>query len=120
MKNTSFSPLSSYSIDTNFNYPFYYPYFNSPIPYIPNNIDSTHDSEERLVPFVGGAILGGLAGNALSRPNYAYGYGPYTYNYMTPYYPYYPNGTYYSYGGGYLPSTYNNYYYRNQTPRNLR
>lgn len=113
MKNTSFSSLSSSPIDPNFSYPFSYPYVNSPIPYNPS-IEASHEGEERLIPFVGGAILGGIAGNAFARPNYGYGYAPYGYGYMAPYYPYYPTGTYYSYGGGYLPYTYNNYYYSGQ------
>lgn len=78
----------------------------SPIPYSNPDIEN----EDRLIPFVGGAILGGIAGNAIARP---YGYYPYPiYNYQ-----YYPNSGYYSYGGGYLPNTYNYYY---QIPKNIK
>ena len=107
MKYTSFNHIP--------NMPIYFipnntpvsPLPSSPIPY--NNVDV--DNEEWLIPFVGGALLGGLAWSTIARP---YGYYPYPI-YNT--YPYYPMGNYYSYGGGYLPNTYN---YYSQSPRNMK
>ena len=83
------------------------PLLSSPIPY--NNVNS--DNEERLIPFVGGALLGGIAGNAIARQPYGY----YPYPMYNNYYPYYPNANYYTYGGGYIPNSYNYFY---QAPTN--
>lgn len=64
-------------------------------PYYRNNQRSL------LIPFIGGALLGGLGGYALSRPNPVYYYPtyyPYQY-YQYPYstYSYPQNGNYYPY-----------------------
>lgn len=96
-------PLPIYTVSS--------PLSSSPIPY--NNVND-ENNEERLIPFVGGALLGGLAGSTIGRQ--PYGYYPYP-MYYNNYYPYYPNGNYYTYGGGYLPNTYNYYY---TTPRTTK
>jgi len=112
MKYASNNFIPIMPIDPNFSYPYANPSCPSPIPYPVNN--ETSNNEERLIPFVGGALLGGIAGNALARPNYyGYGYVPYT-----PYYPYYPYGNYYTYGGGSIPNNNYNYYYN--IPRTTR
>ena len=100
--------------DPNANYILQNQYSSTPIPYIPN-IDQNVESEDRLIPFIGGAVLGGIAGNAIARPNYGYAYPPYGYGY--PYQYYSPYNGYYSYGGGYLPNTYNYYYSGYRTTR---
>ena len=75
-------------------YPIYLqnPYVNNSSFYVSNI------NEERFIPFVGGALIGGVLGSAYSRPRY-YGYPMYG-----GYYPYYTTPGYYSvssynYGG---------------------
>lgn len=63
-----------------------------------NETNQVNKNEERFIPFVGGALIGGALGSAYSRPRY-YGYPMYG-----GYYPYYQNPGYYSvssynYGG---------------------
>lgn len=106
MKYTSITYLPNMPFIPNYNYSFPSPLPSSPIPY--DNVKE--DNDERLIPFVGGALLGGLAGSTIGRQ--PYGYYPYPM-----YYPYYPNGNYYTYGGGYLPNTYNYYYQGQRTTR---
>lgn len=74
------------------------------------------NDEQRLIPFIGGALIGGLGGAAIASNRYQ----PMGYYYPTYYYPtyptyYYPYATYYGYpgsmggfyygGGATIPST---------------
>lgn len=104
MKSNQYMNLANINYDPNANYILSSQYSPTPIQYN-HNLESTKENEERLIPFIGGAVLGGIAGNAFARPNYGYP----LYGYGIPYY--YPYNGYYNYGGGYLPNTYNNYYY---------
>lgn len=70
--------------------------------YIPNQpifINQTPQNGERIIPFLGGALIGGLGGAAIAN-NQGYNYGSYytPYYYAQPvyYYPYYygTNGTF--------------------------
>lgn len=108
MRTNQFMNLPPINYEPSANYILPNQYSPTPIPYTPTG-ETSSEKEDRLIPFIGGAVLGGIAGNAFARPNYGYGYMPYGYGYGIPYY--YPYGGYYSYGGGYLPNTYNNYYY---------
>ena len=59
--------------------------------FIPNQpivMNNTHHHDERLIPFLGGAIIGGIGGAAIAN-NQGYNYG----GYYTPYY--YPQPVYY-------------------------
>ena len=74
-------------------------------PYLNNvNLTNNENKDQRFIPFVGGALIGGVLGSAYSRPRY-YGYPMY--------YPYYPQPGYYSvssynYGGYPAQTPYNN------------
>ena len=70
--------------------------------FIPNQPICLQQNNERLIPFLGGAIIGGIGGAALSN-NQGYSNGPY--------YPYYYQPVYY-YPSGYYP--YPVYSYQNQ------
>ena len=56
------------------------------------------NNDQRLIPFLGGLVVGGAVGNTINRPAYY----QYPYNNYYPQYNYYP----YQYGMGY-PSTIN-------------
>lgn len=75
--------------------------------FIPNQpIFINNIQEERLIPFLGGAIIGGLGGAAIANnQGYYGGYYPAQYYYAQPinYGYYYPNGYYTNY------PMYNNY-----------
>jgi len=92
-------------------YPIYLqnPYLFNPNMQSPINMDNSNQNknEERFIPFVGGALIGGALGSAYSRPRY-YGYPVYG-----GYYPYYPAPGYYSvssynYGGYPIQQPYSN------------
>ncbi len=54
------------------------------------NINNTnYDKNQRFIPFVGGALLGGVIGSTYNRP-VVYPVYPYYPNNYYPYYPYYP------------------------------
>lgn len=56
------------------------------------------NNEERLIPFLGGLVVGGAVSSNVNRPTY----------YQTPYYTYYPQYNYYPYQYGMnYPSTIN-------------
>ena len=73
----------------------YDPNFIPNQPILVNNIQ-----DERLIPFLGGALIGGLGGAAIANNQgyYGGGYYPYPYYYAQPvnYGYYYPNGAYYT------------------------
>ena len=80
-------------------YPVYLqnPYLNNQ-----NKLINNDNKDQRFIPFVGGALIGGVLGSAYSRPRY-YGYPMYG-----GYYPYYPQPGYYSvssYNYGGYPAT---------------
>ena len=67
-------------------YPIYLqnPYINNPSFYEPNTYEDNKNKDQRFIPFVGGALIGGVLGSAYSRPRYynypmygGYGYGGY-------------------------------------------
>ena len=56
------------------------------------------NNEERLIPFLGGLVVGGAVSSNVNRPTY----------YQAPYYTYYPQYNYYPYQYGMnYPSTIN-------------
>jgi hypothetical protein len=74
---------------------------------MPNTYEDNKNKDQRFIPFVGGALIGGVLGSAYSRPRY-YGYPMYG-----GYYPYYPQPGYYSvssynYGGYPVQQPYTN------------
>ncbi|MCI5744824.1 MAG: hypothetical protein MR270_00875 [Erysipelotrichaceae bacterium] len=62
--------------------------------------------DQRLIPFLGGLIVGGAAGTAFDNKNMPYYQQPYNYNYP---YPYYANN--YNYISPYVNQGYGYYYY---------
>lgn len=78
------------------------------IRYVPYYMHTTsqhninHSNEERFIPFIGGALIGGALGSAYSRPRYygpvypMYGYYPYV-GYNAYNYPTYSSGYTYQY-----------------------
>ena len=92
-------------------YPIYLPnpylYSNNYVLPTNNEVNETN-KDQRFIPFVGGALIGGALGSAYVRPRY-YGY-PVMYG---GYYPYYQNPGYYSvssynYGGYPVQQPYTN------------
>lgn len=87
-------------------------YLTNPYLYEKNQMNFNYDkkentNDERFIPFVGGALIGGVLGSAYSRPRY------YPYPVYGGYYPYYQNPGYYSvssynYGGYPVQQPYNN------------
>lgn len=76
--------------------------------YIPNQpIYIPPQNDQRIIPFLGGAILGGLGGAAIANNNQQYGY----------YYPY--QGAYYYPMNGYYYPQVNYYPYNNGYPMNM-
>lgn len=74
---------------------------NQPVFY---NNGNSNVNEERLIPFLGGALIGGLGGAAIANNQGYYGgayytpyYQPYGYYYPANYYYSYPVNTYYPY-----------------------
>jgi len=67
--------------------------------FIPNQpIIINNSGDERLIPFLGGALIGGLGGAAIANNQQYYGgyYAPYYYTQPVNYGYYYPYGYYYN------------------------
>ena len=79
--------------------------------YIPSNaIYMTPNNESRIIPFLGGAIIGGLGGAAIANNNQYGGYYPQQVSYP-------PQGYYYPMNGYYY---YPNYGYPVNTNQNIK